>query len=274
MGKLKTTVAVFDLPQRLGIPQYVEYEPARYSLYTGLLTAEGCRRGVCVRYRVWVSSQDGRRWEAKERWGKRRDEDSGGCLRQQVADALWELAERGLTIEIDNECNVVINGATVPRPRCRTADECVRQMLEEYKKKLESPPPPRRSPEEEEYEALLQRYAWLGWWSRNAVLDTLRRGRYELLSLLQRLDSVPHLIKLFLGRFDLDLRCLVDIYSGAGGYCVSFCVKDFDPRTYCYEPGRGWYAAPQPKFIKLKPLEGGNLVEVYAVEGKELIRIA
>jgi hypothetical protein len=28
---------------------------------------------------------------AKERW-RRRDEDVGGCIRQQVADALWELS--------------------------------------------------------------------------------------------------------------------------------------------------------------------------------------
>jgi hypothetical protein len=79
----------------------VEYEPPPREwctgdgcLYEGLLTAEGCRKGVCVRYRVWVYSRDKRRWEAKEKWRRRRDEEAGGCLRQQVADALWELAER------------------------------------------------------------------------------------------------------------------------------------------------------------------------------------
>ena len=59
----------------------------------GVLTAEGCRKGVYVRYRVWVHSRDRRRREAKERW-RRRDEEAGGCIRQQVADALWELSER------------------------------------------------------------------------------------------------------------------------------------------------------------------------------------
>jgi hypothetical protein len=97
--KIKTTAAVFELPQKLGILQYVEYEPPPREwctndgcLYEGLLTAEGCRRGVCVKYRVWVHSKDRRRWEAKERWRRRRDEDVGGCIRQQVADALWELS--------------------------------------------------------------------------------------------------------------------------------------------------------------------------------------
>jgi hypothetical protein len=46
-----------------------------------------------VRYRVWVYSRDRRRWEAKEKW-RRRDEEAGGCIKQQVADALWELSEK------------------------------------------------------------------------------------------------------------------------------------------------------------------------------------
>jgi hypothetical protein len=89
------------LPKKLGVLQCVEYEPppqewctSEGCLYEGVLSAEGCKRGVCVRYMVWVYSKDGRRWEAKERWRRRRDEEVGGCLRQQAADALWELAGR------------------------------------------------------------------------------------------------------------------------------------------------------------------------------------
>ena len=68
--KVKTVAAVFELPQKLGILQYVEYEPppkewctSEGCLYEGILTAEGCRKGVCVRYRVWVHSRDRRRWK-------------------------------------------------------------------------------------------------------------------------------------------------------------------------------------------------------------------
>jgi hypothetical protein len=98
--KIRTTVSVFELPQKLGILQYVEYEPPPREwctsdgcLYEGVLTAEGCKRGICVRYRVCVWSKDRRTWEARERW-RRRDEEAGGCIRQQVADALWELSGR------------------------------------------------------------------------------------------------------------------------------------------------------------------------------------
>jgi len=75
--KIKTTATVFELPQRLGILQDVEYEPPRgwctdRCLYEGVLTAEGCRKGLCVRYRVWVHSRDRRRWRVREAWRRRR----------------------------------------------------------------------------------------------------------------------------------------------------------------------------------------------------------
>ncbi len=88
-----------------------------------MLSAEGCRRGVCIKYRVWVHSRDKRRWEAKERWRRRRDEKADGCIRQQVADALWELSGRfevGVWYEyvrvgmwlhkFDVFCGVVVDG--------------------------------------------------------------------------------------------------------------------------------------------------------------------
>jgi hypothetical protein len=92
--EVKTTAFVFELLQRLGILQYVEYEPPMEWCtdrchHEGVLTAEGCRKGLCVRYRG-VHSRDRRRWRVSERW--RRGEDACGCIGQQVADALWVLA--------------------------------------------------------------------------------------------------------------------------------------------------------------------------------------
>ncbi len=125
----------------------------------GLLTAEGCRRGVCIKYRVWVWSKDRRRWEAKERWRRRRRrEDVGGCIRQPVADALWELAERydvgvwyervrvGAGVNLyDVFCGPTVNGVKLYQPHCRSVEDCVKQILEDYKREVEKmrePPPP------------------------------------------------------------------------------------------------------------------------------------
>jgi len=183
--KIKTTAAVFELPQKLGILQYVEYEPPPREwctsdgcLYEGVLTAEGCRRGVCVRYRVWVHSKDRRRWEARERWRRRRDEEVGGCLRQQVADALWELSGRfevGLWYEYVRVgvgvnqygvfCGVVVNGVRLYQPHCRTVEDCVRQIFEDYKKELEKmrePPEPALVVRSDPAEELLREWPELG----------------------------------------------------------------------------------------------------------------
>ena len=151
----------------------MEYEPSPRELcagdgylYEGLLTAEGCRKGVCVRYKVWVHSKDRRTWGAKEKWRRKRDEEAGGCVRQQVADAPWELAERydvgvwyrkvtervGMfRYEVHVYCGPVVNGVELDQPQCRAVEECAKQILEDYKREVErrSEPPPPPDPAEE-----------------------------------------------------------------------------------------------------------------------------
>ena len=165
--KVKKVVAVFELPQRLGIIQQVEYEPQPrqewcapdWCPYEGVLTAQGCRKGICIRYKVLVQTKDRRRWVVARR--KRRDEDEGGCLKPQVAAALLELAERGYEVGVWYEkietgnwlrpyevrCGVVVNGIRLEQPHCRTVEECVRYIIFDYEqeeKRLRelSPPDP------------------------------------------------------------------------------------------------------------------------------------
>jgi hypothetical protein len=163
--KIKTTAAVFELPQKLGILQYVVNEPPPKEwctsdgrLYEGILTAEGYRKGVCIKYHVWVHSRDRRRWETKEKWRRRRDKEAGCCIRQQVANALWELSGRfdvgvwyeyvrvGVEInQYDVFCGVVVNGVELDQPYCRAVEECVEEMLRDYGREVErmgEPPEP------------------------------------------------------------------------------------------------------------------------------------
>ena len=164
MDKVKKVVTVFELPQRLGILQYVEYEPQPkqewcapdWCPYEGVLTAEGCKKGICIKYKVLVQTKDRRQWVVARK--KRRDEDEGGCLKLQVASALLELAERydvGVwreKIETGNwlrpyevRCGVVVNGVKLEQPYCRTVEECVKYIIFDYKqeeKRLREPPPP------------------------------------------------------------------------------------------------------------------------------------
>jgi hypothetical protein len=252
--KIKTTAAVFELPQKLGILQYVEYEPppkewctSEGCLYEGVLTAEGCRRGVCVRYRVWVHSKDRRKWEAKERWRRRRDEEAGGCLRQQVAEALWELSGKydvGVWYEyvrvgawsrqFDVFCGVVVNGVRLDQPHCRSAEKCVEEILRDYRREVERlstpPPPPPPDPAEE----LLREWPELGAFGVDWVrmwLD-LRERLIEIARVLRRFSWMadvvrqrpmsilhPYMVEVYVAR-DGSEACLSLTSSKA------FCARD------------------------------------------------
>ena len=109
-----------------------------------------------------MEAEEGGEWRKKKR-----DEEAGGCIRQQAADALWELVEKydvgvwykrveekvGIRRETYVYCGVVVNGLELDQPHCRTAEECVKQILEDYKrevKKLNEPSqPPSPDPAEE-----------------------------------------------------------------------------------------------------------------------------
>jgi hypothetical protein len=254
--RIRATAAVFELPQKLGILQYVEYEPpprewctSEGCLYEGLLTAEGCRKGVCVRYRVWVYSRDRRRWETKEKWRRRRDEEAGGCVRQQVADALWELSGKydvgvwyrkvtekvGIYRETYVYCGVVVNGVRLDQPQCRTVDECARQILEEYKRELERlrepPPPPPPDPAEELLKEWPELQAFGVEWVR------------KWLDLRERLIEIAKILRKFPWMVDVARRrpmnilhpYAVEVYVARDGSEV--CLSLNPPKAFCARNG-------------------------------------
>jgi hypothetical protein len=252
--KTKTVAVVFELPQKLGVLQYVEYEPpprewcVNGCLYEGLLTAEGCRRGVCVRYRVWVHSKDKRKWEAKERWRRRRDEEVGGCLRQQVADALWELAEKydvGLWYEYrrvgvwvnqyDVFCGVVVNGVRLSQPQCRTVEDCVRQILEDYRREVEKmkepPPPPPPDPAEELLREWPELQAFGVDWVRKWVI--LRDRLVEIAKVMRRF---PWMVDVVRQRpMNILHPYTVEVYVAKDG--SEACLSLNPPKAFCMQNG-------------------------------------
>jgi len=283
--KIKTTAAVFELPQKLGVLQYVEYEPppkewctSEGCLYEGVLTAEGCRKGICIKYRVWVHSRDRRRWEAKERWRRRRDEDADGCIRQQAADALWELAGRfevGLWYECSGPewnrqcvCGVVVNGVRLPRPYCRSVDECVEQIVKDYKHEVErmrEPPQPALVVRADPVEELLKEWPelgafgadWLRAWAPHArdrlveIANVMRRYPWMAEVLRRRPVGNPH-------------PYMVEAYAAVDGSEV--CMSLNQLRTYCAQNGAVGEARLELEFSRYEVYEG-RIREVYRPRG-------
>jgi hypothetical protein len=282
--KIKTTAAVFELPQRLGVLQYVEYEPpprewctSEGCLYEGILTAEGCRRGVCIKYRVWVHSRDRRRWEAKEKWRRKRDEDVGGCIRQQVADALWELADRfdvgvwyeyvrvGVGVkQYDVFCGVVVNGVELDQPHCRTAEECARQILEDYRREVERmrepPPPPPPDPAEE----LLKEWPELGAFGTEWVrkwLD-LRERLIEIAKVLRRFPWIVDVIKQ--RPMSILHPYMIEVYMTKDGSEV--CLSLNPPKAFCTQNGAVKEMRLELAFSRYETY-GDKIREVYRPKG-------
>jgi len=257
--RIRTTAAVFELPQKLGVLQYVEYEPPPREwcaedgcLYEGVLTAEGCRRGVCVRYKAFVWSKDKRRWEVKERWRRRRDEEAGGCIRQQVADALWELSGKydvgvwyeyvrvGVGVnQYDVFCGVVVDGVSLYQPQCRAVEDCVRQILEDYKREVEKmnePPKPALVVKTDPVEELLREWPeleafgveWVRAWAPHAkeelveIAKIMRRFPWMVEVVRQRPVSHPH-------------PYMVEVYVARDGSEV--CLSLNQLKTYCARNG-------------------------------------
>jgi hypothetical protein len=282
--KIRVTAAVFELPQKLGILQYVEYEPPPREwctsdgcLYEGLLTAEGCKKGVCVRYRVWVFSRDRRRWEAKERWRRRRDEEAGGCIKQQVADALWELADRfdvgvwyeyrrvGMWVnQYDVFCGVAVNGVKLCQPHCRTAEECAKQILEDYRREVEKmkepPPPPPPNPAEE----LLREWPELGAfgvvWVRKWLV--LRDRLVEIAKVLRRFPWMVEVVKQ--RPMNILHPYMIEVYIAKDG--SEACLSLNPPNAFCARDGAVKETRLELEFARLEPHEG-KMREVYRPKG-------
>jgi len=280
--KIKTTAAVFELPQKLGILQYVEYEPpprewctADGCLYEGILTAEGCRRGVCIKYRVWVHSRDRRRWEARERWRRRRDEEAGGCIRQQVADALWGLSGKydvGVWYEYrrvgtwvnqyDVFCGVVVDGVRLYQPHCRTVEDCVRQILEDYKREVErrNRPPPPPDPAEELLREWPELQAFGVDWVRK-WLD-LRDRLIEIAKVMRRF---PWMVDVIRQRpMSILHPYMIEVYIAKDG--SEACLSLNPPKAFCAQNGAVKEVRIGLAFARLGPYEGA-LREVYRPKG-------
>jgi len=285
--RIRTTAAVFELPQKLGVLQYVEYEPPPREwcaedgcLYEGLLEARGCRRGICIKYRVWVHSKDRRTWRTKERWRRRRDEEAGGCIRQQVADALWELSGRfdvgvwyeyvrvGVWVnQYDVFCGVVVNGVRLGQPYCRAVEECVEEILRNYRRELErlrEPPEPALVVRSDPVEELLREWPELGAFGTEWVrkwLD-LRERLIEIAKVLRRFPWMVEVIKQ--RPMSILHPYTVEVYVAKDG--SEACLSLNPPKAYCAQNGAARETKLELEFKRYETYED-KIREVYRPKG-------
>jgi hypothetical protein len=224
-----------------------------------------------------VHSRDRRRWEAKEKWRRRRDEDVGGCIRQQVADALWELAGRfevgvwyeyvrvGVGVnQYDVFCGVVVDGVRLYQPHCRAVDECVEEMLRDYRRELERmkepPPPPPPDPAEE----LLREWPELGAFGTEWVRKWLDL-RDRLVEIAKVMRRFPWMVEVVRQRpMSILHPYTVEVYVARDGSEV--CLSLNPPKAFCARDGAVKEVRLELEFKRYEVYED-KIREVYRPKG-------
>jgi hypothetical protein len=125
--------------------------------------------------------------------------------------------------QYDVFCGVVVNGVRLSQPHCRTAEECARQILEDYKREVEKMKEPPALPSPDPAEELLKEWPelsafgvewvkkWLGLRDRLVeIASVLRRCPWMVEVVRQRPMSIlhPYMVEAYVAR-DWSEACLL-----------------------------------------------------------------
>jgi hypothetical protein len=198
-----------------------------------------------------VHSRDRRTWRTKEKWRRRRDEEAGGCIKQQVADALWELAGRydvgvwyeyvrvGVGVnQYDVFCGVVVDGVKLEQPYCRTAEECVEEMLRDYRQEVErlrEPPEPALVIKIDPVEELLKEWPELQAFGVEWVRKWLDL-RERLIEIAKVMRKFPWMVEVVRQRQVGILHpYMIEVYVAKDG--SEACLSLNPPKAFCARDG-------------------------------------
>jgi hypothetical protein len=189
---------------------------------------------------------------AKERWRRRRDEEAGGCIRQQVADALWELSGKydvGLWYEYVRVgawsrqfyvfCGVVVNGIRLDQPHCRSAvEKCVEEMLRDYRREVErlrEPPEPALVVKTDPVEELLRERPELQAFGTEWVRKRLDL-RERLIEIAKVMRRFPWMVDVVRQRpMSILHPCTVEVYVAVDG--SEACISLTSSKAFCAQDG-------------------------------------
>jgi hypothetical protein len=139
----------------------------------------------------------------------------------------------GIRYEVHVYCGVEINGVELDQPHCRTVDECVKQILEDYKreaKKLNEPPPP-PDPAEELLREWPELQAFGMEWVRKWLV--LRDRLIEIAKVMRRF---PWMVDVVRQRpMNILHPYMVETYVAVDG--SEACLSLNPPKAFCAQNG-------------------------------------
>jgi len=203
-----------------------------------------------------------------------------GCIRQQVADALWGLAGRfdvgvwykyvrvGVWVnQYDVFCGVVVNGIRLDQPYCRSVEGCVEEILRDYRREVErlrEPPEPILVVKIDPAEELLREWPELGAfgveWVRKwldlrerliEIAKVLRRFPWMVDAIRQRPMSILH-------------PYMIEVYVARDG--SEACLSLNPPKAFCARNGAVREVKLELEFKRYETYED-KIREVYRPKG-------
>ncbi len=132
-------------------------------------------------------------------------------------------------------CGVVVNGVELDQPHCRTVDECIKQILEEYKREVErlrepSPPPP-PDPAEELLREWPELQAFGVEWVRKWAI--LKERLVEIAKVLRRFPWMVEVVKQ--RPMNILHPYMIEVYVARDG--SEACLSLNPPKAFCVQNG-------------------------------------
>jgi hypothetical protein len=141
--------------------------------------------------------------------------------------------------QYDVFCGVVVNGVKLYQPHCRSVDDCVRQIIEDYKREVEKmrePPQPALVIKYDPVEELLREWPELGAFGVEWVRAWAPHAREELVEIAKVLRKYPWMVDVIRQRpVSNPHPYMVEVYVAVDGSEV--CLSLNQLKAYCAEDG-------------------------------------
>jgi len=197
-----------------------------------------------------------------------------------VADALWELSGKydvgvwyeyvrvGMGInQYDVFCGVVVNGVRLDQPYCHAVEECVEEILRDYRREVErlrEPPQQALVIKIDPVEELLRERPELEAFGVDWVRKWLDL-RDRLIEIAKVMRRYPWMVEVIRQRpMSILHPYTVEVYVAKDGSEV--CLSLNPPKAFCAQNGAAKEVRIELAFARLEPYEGA-LREVYRPKG-------
>jgi len=201
-------------------------------------------------------------------------------LRQNVVDALWELSGKydvgvwyeyvrvGVGVnQYDIFCGVVVGRVRLDQPYCRAVEECVEEMLRDYKREVErlrEPPEPALVIKIDPVEELLKEWPELGAFGVDWVRKWLDL-RERLIEIAKVMRRYPWMVEVVKQRpMSILHPYMIEAYVAVDG--SEACLSLTPPKAYCARDGAAREVKLELEFSRYEVYEE-KIRDVYRPKG-------